>query len=54
MPGGIDWTSPEASAYFHRMLTRTGVERELRKQGVKEGDTVQIGKLELEWKDAGL
>ncbi len=54
LAGGIDWTSPEASAYFHRMLARTGVERELRKQGVKEGDTVRIGKLELEWKDAGL
>ena len=54
LAGGIDWESPEASAYFHRMLGRTGVERELRKQGVKEGDTVRIGKLELEWKDAGL
>ncbi|HEX4743301.1 MAG TPA: GTPase ObgE [Candidatus Limnocylindria bacterium] len=54
LAGGIDWTSPEASAYFHRMLARTGVERELRKQGVKEGDTVRIGGLELEWKDAGL
>ena len=54
LAGGIDWTSPEASAYFHRMLSRTGVERELRKQGVREGDTVRIGVLELEWKDAGL
>jgi GTP-binding protein len=54
LAGGIDWTSPEASAYFHRMLARAGVERELRKQGVKEGDTVRIGALELEWKDAGL
>ena len=54
LAGGIDWTSPEASAYFHRMLSRAGVERELRKQGVKEGDTVRIGALELEWKDAGL
>ena len=48
---GIDWESGEASAYFHRMLQRSGVERRLRELGVKEGDTVRIGKLELEWHD---
>ncbi|MDQ2953040.1 MAG: GTPase ObgE [Chloroflexota bacterium] len=49
---GIDWDSGEASAYFHRMLQRNGVERQLRALGVKEGDTVKIGKLDLEWKEA--
>ena len=49
---GIDWDSGEATAYFHRMLQRQGVERRLRALGVKEGDTVRIGKLELEWRDA--
>ena len=49
---GIDWDSGEASAYFHRMLQRSGVERRLRDLGVKEGDTVRIGQLELEWHDA--
>jgi len=48
---GIDWDSPEASAYFHRLLLRSGVEAKLRALGVKEGDTVRIGKLELEWTD---
>ena len=48
---GIDWDSAEASAYFHRMLERNGVERRLRELGVREGDTVKIGKLELEWSD---
>jgi GTP-binding protein len=48
---GIDWDSGEASAYFHRMLQRNGVERQLRALGVKEGDTVKIGQLELEWRD---
>ncbi len=48
---GIDWDSGEASAYFHRMLQRNGIERQLRSLGVKEGDTVRIGKLELEWKE---
>jgi GTP-binding protein len=49
---GIDWDSPEASAYFHRLLLRSGVEAKLRALGVKDGDTVRIGKLELEWTDA--
>jgi GTP-binding protein len=49
---GIDWDSPEASAYFHRLLLRSGVEGKLRTLGVKEGDTVRIGKLDLEWSDA--
>ncbi|HYK99216.1 MAG TPA: GTPase ObgE [Candidatus Acidoferrales bacterium] len=49
---GIDWDSGEASAYFHQMLQRNGVEKRLRALGVKEGDVVKIGKLELEWHDA--
>jgi GTP-binding protein len=52
LAAGIDWDSPEASAYFHRLLLRSGVETKLRTLGVKEGDTVRIGKLELEWLDA--
>jgi GTP-binding protein len=52
LASGIDWESPEASAYFHRLLLRSGVEGKLRTLGVKEGDTVRIGKLELEWTDA--
>jgi len=51
LASGIDWDSGEASAYFHRMLQRNGVEKRLRELGVKEGDTVKIGRLELEWKD---
>jgi GTP-binding protein len=52
LAAGIDWDSPEASAYFHRLLLRSGVETKLRTLGVKEGDTVRIGKLEMEWLDA--
>jgi len=52
LAAGIDWDSPEASAYFHRLLLRSGVEGKLRTLGVKSGDTVRIGKLELEWLDA--
>ena len=54
LAGGIDWQSPEASAYFERVLMRTGIEKQLRKLGAKAGDTVRIGELELEWKEFGL
>jgi GTP-binding protein len=53
LASGIDWDSPDASAYFQHQLIRTGIERELRAQGAKEGDTVRIGSLELEWRESG-
>ena len=49
---GIDWDSPEASAYFHRLLLRSGAEGRLRALGIQEGAAVRIGKLELEWTEA--
>jgi len=49
LASGIDWGSPDAAAYFQRQLIRTGIERELRALGAKEGDTVRIGALEMEW-----
>ena len=49
LASGIDWSSPEAAAYFQRHLVRAGIERELRSLGAKEGDTVRVGALELEW-----
>ena len=51
LAAGIDWDSGDASAYFHRLLQRSGVERRLRELGVKEGDSVRIGALELEWSE---
>jgi GTP-binding protein len=51
LASGIDWESPDAAAYFQRQLIRTGIERELRKLGAKEGDTVRIGELEMEWSE---
>jgi GTPase len=53
LASGIDWESPDAAAYFQHQLVRTGIERELRAQGAKEGDTVRIGSLELEWRESG-
>ena len=53
LASGIDWGSPDAAAYFQRQLIRTGIERELRALGAKEGDTVRIGGLEMEWSEGG-
>jgi len=53
LASGIDWQSPEASAYFQRQLVRSGIDRELRSLGAREGDTVKVGALELEWREGG-
>jgi GTP-binding protein len=53
LASGIDWESADAAAYFQRQLVRTGIERELRALGAKEGDTVRIGTLEMEWRERG-
>jgi len=50
---GLDWESPDAAAYFQRLLQRNGIEKELRRLGVKDGDTVRIGAKELEWTESG-
>jgi GTP-binding protein len=50
---GIDWESPDAAAYFQRLLQKNGIEKELRRLGVKDGDTVRIGVKELEWTEGG-
>ena len=53
LAAGIDWDSTDAAAYFQDLLARTGIERRLRALGVREGDTVRVGKLELEWREGG-
>ncbi len=53
LAAGLDWDSPDASAYFQRLLARSGVERALRDKGAREGDTVRVGELELEWREGG-
>jgi GTP-binding protein len=53
LASGIDWGSPDAAAYFQRHLVRSGIERELRALGAKQGDTVRIGDLEMEWSEGG-
>jgi GTP-binding protein len=44
-----DFENEESAERFQHDLARLGVERELVKAGVEPGDTVKIGKVELEW-----
>ena len=44
-----DFENEESAQRFQRTLARMGIERELQKQGVEQGDMVRIGPQELEW-----
>ncbi len=48
-----DLTNAEAAAYVAERLRRLGVERALAKAGAKDGDTVRVGSVELEYAEAG-
>ena len=48
----VDGLHREAEQRGVRVYQRSGVERRLREMGVKEGDTVRIGALELEWSES--
>lgn len=41
----------ESLFYLHRKLDEIGLNKELKKQGIKEGDIVKIGDYEMEWED---
>ena len=44
-----DFSNEESAQRFQRELARLGIEKELRRAGVAAGDTVRIGRRELEW-----
>jgi GTP-binding protein len=48
-----DLTNAEAAAYVAERLRRLGVERALARAGAKEGDTVRVGPVEMEYAEAG-
>jgi len=48
-----DLTNEEALAYVQERLRRLGVERALARAGAREGDTVRVGPVELEYAEAG-
>ena len=41
----------ESLYYLHKRLNEIGLNMELKKQGIKEGDIVKIGSYEMEWED---
>lgn len=41
----------ESLFYLHRKLEEIGLNKELKKQGIKNGDLVKIGEYEMEWED---
>lgn len=45
------WENYESMRRFQRILEALGIDDDLRKVGIKEGDLVFIGEYELEWKD---
>lgn len=49
MASQTDFENEESAARFQRDLARLGIERELRREGVAEGDLVRIGAVELQW-----
>ncbi|MGH2512037.1 MAG: Obg family GTPase CgtA [Candidatus Limnocylindrales bacterium] len=44
-----DFENEESAERFQHDLGRLGIEAELRRRGVAAGDTVRIGRVELEW-----
>jgi GTPase len=44
-----DFENEESAERFQHDLARLGIEAELRRRGVASGDTVRIGRVELEW-----
>jgi Obg family GTPase CgtA-like protein len=47
-----NWRYMDSEKRFQHVLEACGVTKSLMKQGVKEGDTVIIGEMEMVWHDA--
>jgi GTP-binding protein len=43
------WENDESVRRFQRILETLGIDAELRKAGIREGESVEIGEYELEW-----
>lgn len=46
-----DWQNEDAVLRAHRVLRGMGITEALKKAGIKEGDSVRLGKVELEWRE---
>jgi GTP-binding protein len=45
------WDNDDSIRRFQRILETLGIDKDLRKAGIKEGDIVNVGEYELEWVD---
>ena len=45
-----DWSNDEGIERFERIMTARGISAELDEAGIRLGDTVVIGDIELEWR----
>ena len=46
-----DLTNPDALDYLHERFQKMGVDRALRRAGVRPGDSVRIGRLEFNYEE---
>jgi GTP-binding protein len=44
-----NFDNEESAERFQRDLARLGIDAQLRRAGIRPGDTVRIGSIELEW-----
>ena len=47
----VNFSDYESMAYFHNTLRKMGIEAELRRRGIKEGDIVKIFDWEFEYEE---
>ena len=47
----VNITDNESLYYLHKKLDEIGLDKALKKAGIKDGDTVKIGNYEMEWDD---
>lgn len=47
----VNITDYESLFYLHKKLNEVGLDKELKKKGIKDGDIVKIGDYEMEWED---
>ena len=47
----VNITDNESLYYLHKKLDEIGLNQELKKRGIKDGDTVKIGNYEMVWED---
>jgi GTP-binding protein len=45
----VNFDDYESIQYFQRVLDKNGINKQLERMGIEEGDTVRIGEVEFEY-----